>query len=55
MKLKPLTLAVLIATAQLSGGSLGQSSKMPASPPAQTAPAAAQGPLALRQPTDWIT
>ena len=54
MKLKPLTLAVLIATAQLSGTAFAQASKTPASPSVQTASPSAKAPLTIKPTTDWI-
>ncbi|MGB3940311.1 MAG: hypothetical protein WBK96_02325 [Candidatus Manganitrophaceae bacterium] len=49
--LKPLTVAVLIATVQLSGIAFSQTTKtlMP-----QAAPAVTKAPIAIQSPTDWI-
>ena len=49
--LKPLTVAVLITIAQLSGGAYAQSTRTPA---AQAAPATTKAPIAIKSPTDWI-
>ncbi|MDP2818638.1 MAG: hypothetical protein Q8O29_10275 [Polaromonas sp.] len=51
LTLKPLTVAVLIATAQLSGVAFAQATKTPT---AQAAPATAKAPIAIQSPTDWI-
>lgn len=51
--LKPLTLAVLIASAQLSGVAFAQTTKTPVVPTAQTAPAT-KAPIELKSPGDWI-
>ena len=52
--LKPLTVAVLIATAQLSGVAFAQTTKAPAAPAVQAAPAATKAPVAIKSPTYWI-
>ena len=53
MKLTPrhLTVAVLVASAQLSSVAFAQTPKMPT---AQAAPAEAKAPVAIKSPTDWI-
>lgn len=54
LTLKPLTVAVLIATAPLSGVAFAQTTKAPAAPTTQAAPATAKAPIAIQSPTDWI-
>ena len=51
LTLKPLTVAVLIATAQLSGVAFAQTAATTA---AQAAPATAKAPVAIKSPDDWI-
>lgn len=51
LTLKPLAVAVLIATTQLSGVAFAQATKTPTS---QAAPATAKAPIAIRSSTDWI-
>lgn len=52
--LKPLTVAVLIASAQFSGVTFAQTTKTPAASAVLAAPAAAKAPLATQSPNDWI-
>ncbi|MBI3575509.1 MAG: hypothetical protein HY083_07655 [Gammaproteobacteria bacterium] len=54
LSLKPLTAAVLIASAQFSGVAFAQTTKTPAAPTAQAAPAVAKAPIATKSPDDWI-
>lgn len=52
MKLKPLTLALVIATAQLSGVAFAQATKTPTAPAAQAAPAATKPPVTMTSPEE---
>lgn len=54
LTLKPLTAAVLIASAQLSGIAFAEATKTPVAPAAQAAPVVAKAPIAIKSPTDWI-
>ena len=56
--LKPVALAMLVATAQLAGVAYAQAPKAPAAPvvqpAAQPAPAATKAPIPTKAPEDWI-
>jgi len=54
LTLKPLTVAVLIATAQFSGVAFAEATKTPVAPAAQAAPAVTKAPIAITSPADWI-
>jgi hypothetical protein len=52
--LKPIALAMLAATVQLTGVTRAQAAQPPAVPVAQPAPAATKAPIPTKAPTDWI-
>ncbi len=52
--LKPVALAMLLATAQLAGVTYAQAPKAPAAPVVQPAPAATKAPIPTKAPEDWI-
>ncbi|MHB1290850.1 MAG: hypothetical protein ACYCY5_01485 [Sulfuricella sp.] len=54
LTLKPLTAAILIASAQLSGVAFAEATKTPVAPAVQAAPVVAKAPIAIKYPTDWI-
>jgi hypothetical protein len=54
MKLMPMSLAVAIATAQLSGVAFAQATNTPAAPAAPAESAATKPPVAIESPADWI-
>ena len=55
---KPIALAMLVATVQLTGVAYAQAAQAPAvpvvQPTAQSAPAATKAPIAIKAPEDWI-
>ena len=52
--LKPITLAVLVATTQLAGVAYAQAPKAPVAPVVQPALAATKTPIPIKSPDDWI-
>jgi hypothetical protein len=52
--LKPIALAMLVATTQLAGVAYAQAPKASPAPIARTAPAATKEPIQARAPEDWI-
>lgn len=52
--LKPIALAILVATTQLADVAYAQPQKTTATPPSQSAPAAAHAPIQTKAPEDWI-
>ena len=52
--LKPIALAMLVATAELAGVTYAQAPKAPAVPAVQSAPAATNAPIPTKVPEDWI-
>lgn len=54
LTLTPLTIAVMIATTQLSGVVFAQTTKTPTAPTAQAASAGTKTSIAINPPADWI-
>ncbi len=52
--LKPIALAMLVATTQLAGVAYAQAPKSPVAPGAQLAPAATKTPVPTKAPEDWM-
>ena len=52
--LKPIVLAMLVATTQIAGTAYAQAPNAPAAPAVQPAPAATKTPISTRAPEDWI-